>query len=61
MLTCPCHLTTLMYNILNNIATAYYRRESEESGGTDSVADTPHVDLFQLQMNTLRLFLNNEI
>jgi len=32
------------------------RRESEESGGTDSVADTPHVDLFQLQMNTLRRY-----
>ena len=31
------------------------RRESEESGGTDTMSDTPDVDLFQLQMNTLRL------
>jgi hypothetical protein len=30
------------------------RRESEESGGTDTMSDTPDVDLFQLQMNTLR-------
>ena len=31
-----------------------FRRESEESGGTDNMSDTPDVDLFQLQMNTLR-------
>jgi hypothetical protein len=33
---------------------SYLRRESEESGGTDTMSDTPDVDLFQLQMNTLR-------
>lgn len=32
------------------------RRESEESGGTDNMSDTPDVDLFQLQMNTLRRY-----
>lgn len=32
------------------------RRESEESGGTDNMSDIPDVDLFQLQMNTLRRY-----
>ncbi|XP_023323284.1 histone deacetylase complex subunit SAP30L [Eurytemora carolleeae] len=33
------------------------RRESEESGETDTnMSDTPDVDLFQLQMNTLRRY-----
>jgi hypothetical protein len=40
--------------LLGKTTTHAYRRESEESGGTDTMSDTPDVDLFQLQMNTLR-------
>jgi len=43
-------------SIIQTVRVKRKRRESEESGGTDNMSDTPDVDLFQLQMNTLRRY-----